>query len=671
MIKLRSLRGKLVVVPLMLIFVGVLGIGLISSMILRSSLIDEIKSSGLYNAMRFIERITDNHETLNIVVTEVEGKIHSANRVVASNEDAMSNQFLSRLAQQLDLIEINIYDKSGKVTFSNVNANIGNMLDAEAPSQSVLSGKSNQFFDEIIYNEASKKTIKYGYLKHPSGGMIQTGVDAIRLQYLQRAFSYQKLIEQLSSSDEVSFAILMDESLSVLAHTDEQSVGQQAMDRPEYAEALEAMREMVIETEDDGKGSKVLNVIVPFEIKGRGKMLISLGFSMDNVYAAVNEGRFFTYVMALSIFVFVGGFLLVTSMRVVRVIGQLKSRLMHMAAGDFTVRSKISSKDELGDMAEAVVLLQNSVGDIVSNVRIASEKLETAAHALSDKTQETVAASNEVGHAVHLIASGAVSQSEDIREGERAISGLSEIVILNGIKLEALGASTHLVESLKGEGSEQLKALIDQSAVSKNATILVSGVIDQTHVSVEKITAASKQIEGISRQTNLLALNASIEAARAGESGRGFSVVADEIRKLAEESNRFTEEITTVIEELTQKIDQAVNNVKTLEQVIDLQNTGVDITRQKFEGITEALGVMRMNIGEVNGAQSQMIQMNDVLTGIMTHLSRISEENASGAEEAAASIEAQIEAINHVDMEAGALTDLSMTLKERLSIFNI
>lgn len=674
MVKLRSLRGKLVLVPLVLIFFGVVGIGLISSLILKTSLINEIKSSGLYNAMRFIERITDNHETLNIVATEVEGKIHSANRVVASNEETMSNQFLSRLAQQLDLLEINIYDASGIITFSNVNANIGRAFSTDAPAQAVLSGKSNSVFDEIIYNTESKKTIKYGYLKHPSGGMIQTGVDAIRLQYLQRAFSYQKLIEQLSSSEEVTFAVLMDGDLNILAHSDASEIGGVVIDRPEYAEALSAMQESVFETVYGSEDVNVLNVIVPFEIKGRGKMLISLGFSMDPVNAAVDGGKLSTLIMAFTIFLFVGGFLLVTSMRVVGVIGKLKGHLIKMAEGDFAASldsAAVKRTDELGEIGHAAVLLQDSVKDIVYSVRGASEKLEQAALSLSEKTRETVEASNEVGHAVGLIAAGAVSQSEDIREGESTIKGLKAIITVSGERLDALNASTHIAETLKGEGNDQLSKLIEQTSVSKRATKEVSSVIDQTHVSVEKITAASKQIEGISRQTNLLALNASIEAARAGESGRGFSVVADEIRKLAEESNRFTEEITKVIEELKQKIDKAVENMSTLEHVIDVQHEGVDTTRQKFEGISSALEMMRADIGNVNGAQHHMIQMNETITEIMSHLSRISEENAAGSEEATASIEAQIEAIEHVDVQAAALTDLSLALKESLRIFNI
>lgn len=193
-----SLRGKLIFIPLILIFLGVIGIGLMSSLISKKSMVEEMENSGIYSSKRFIERITDNNETLKIVNTEMEGKIHAANRVVASNEDVMSNQFISRLAQQLEVYEINLIDANGVIQFSNLSANVGKKIDANAASQDVLKGKASTWFDDIVLNAETNKPYKYGYLKYPAGGMVQTGVDAIRLQYLQKAFSYQKLIEQMA-----------------------------------------------------------------------------------------------------------------------------------------------------------------------------------------------------------------------------------------------------------------------------------------------------------------------------------------------------------------------------------------------------------------------------------------------------------------------------------------
>jgi len=659
---------------LLLIFLGVTGISIISSIISRSSLLGEMENSGIYSSMRFIERITDNNETLKIVNTEIEGKLHSANRVVASNEATMSNQFLTRLAQQLDLYEINIYDVNGVIQYSNLNGNIGLKLEADAPAQVVLSGKENSFFDEIVLLGEPSKPYKYGYLKYPSGGMISTGIEALRLQYLQKAFSYQKLIEQMASSDEVELAMMIDENYNVVAHNDPSQIGSNVSSDASFKLIFDEQKERVYESKLASTGSQVLNVVVPFEIKGQGKYLINLGFSMKNVNEAVAKSRFSIFGLSALIFICVGGFLIITSSKVVSVIGKLKSQLNRMAKGDFSesiVLKASGRKDELSEIAIAVRELQASVRDIVSSVVISNEKLESAAVSLSEKTQETAIASNEVGQTVNLIAAGAVSQSDDVQKGETTIKAFEEIIRFNAERLEALNHSTKTVDHLKDEGYALLKQLTEKTIISSDAAKEVSIVIEQTNISADKITTASLQIQGISKQTNLLALNASIEAARAGEAGKGFSVVADEIRKLAEESNRFTQEITIVIQELIDKIGRAVVNIGTLEVLVGEQQQSVLETNNKFEGISNAIENMRLKIDEVNDAQGKMSFMNHEINEIMSHLSRLSEDNASGAEEAAASIEAQVIAINYVDNQAGELTELSKQLNEKLKLFNI
>ena len=669
-----SLRRKLIVIPLLLIFLGASGIGVFSSIILKNSLVDELENSGLYSSKRFIERISDNSETLKIVNNEMEEKIHASNRVVASNEELISNQYVSRLAQQLGIYEINVYDENGKIEFSNISTNIGKKLDKDAKAQTVLTGKSNSLFDEILYNEDSKKTLKYGYLKLPEGGMVQTGADALRLQYLQKAFSYQKLIEQMASSEEIEFAMMIDESGKVIANNELSIVGKTFDQNSIYFQALESGLDQVAIDKSIATDNNILNVVVPFEIDSQGKHLISLGFSMEKVNAVVNKGRLITYILTALIFIFVGGFLAITSGRVVSIIGILKVHLNGMAQGNFgnvLNRKLISRKDELGEIAQAIDELQGAVTDIVKRVVETNFKLDTAIQALTEKTSETTAASYEVGQTVNAIASGAVSQSEDVKMGRASIASLDTLIEDNEKRLKALEEATEIVEKLKEEGFSELELLIGKSDISTKSAREVTLIIEQTHLSADKITSASEQIKGITRQTNLLALNASIEAARAGEAGKGFSVVADEIRKLAEESNRFTEEITTVISELTQKIGVAVDNMLTLESLVAAQKLSVTGTTDKFKGISTALSVMKTELLSVTDSQSSMMDMNLKIKGIMEHLSNISEDNAAGAEEAAASIEGQVNAIKHVDLKTNELTELMLQLNQRLKLFNI
>ena len=189
--------------------------------------------------------------------------------------------------------------------------------------------------------------------------------------------------------------------------------------------------------------------------------------------------------------------------------------------------------------------------------------------------------------------------------------------------------------------------------------------------SAEKIDTASTMIQSIADQTNLLALNAAIEAARAGEAGRGFSVVAEEIRKLAEQSNNFTSDIKEVINELKAKSQSAVDTMKVVQTTIMDQTSSVKDTEGKFEAIARAIDSVNDIIEKLNESSKLMIQNKDIIISLSENLSDISEENAAGTQQASASMQEQAATIEEIANSGESLAEIAEELQALVAQFKI
>ncbi len=194
------------------------------------------------------------------------------------------------------------------------------------------------------------------------------------------------------------------------------------------------------------------------------------------------------------------------------------------------------------------------------------------------------------------------------------------------------------VERMKEEGFSILEDLVEKTKANSSISKEIQQVILDTHESARRIEEISHMIGGIAKQTNLLALNAAIEAARAGDSGKGFSVVAEEVRILAEDADRLSKEIATVINDLREKAAGSVEKMDEVSAIVSQQSGSVEMTRLKFEGIAESIEETRMAIQVITRSVEEMGNKKNEVVKIIMNLSAVSEENASGTEEVSQSI---------------------------------
>lgn len=360
------------------------------------------------------------------------------------------------------------------------------------------------------------------------------------------------------------------------------------------------------------------------------------------------------------------------------------SHRMGKALEAITIRAgKIASLDVTEDISEGLIKRKDEVGilahsfqEIIGNLREfagaitdAANHLQNSSMNLSLSSEQSAAAADEVAKAIEDIAQGATHQAVDTEDAAGHINELGVLVENNQNDINQLNASTKEVDNLKDQGLKIVEELVEKTEATNKAAIEIQNVIHSTKESAEKIENASNMIRNIAEQTNLLALNAAIEAARAGEAGRGFGVVADEIRKLAEQSNGFTEDIAVIVNDLSSKTEQAVKTVDGVTKIIEIQNKSVSQTNEKFIGISNALENMGGIINNISRSGEEMMSKKDRIIDIVQSLSAIAEENAAGTQEAAASVEEQTATMAQIASACEDLENLAHNMKEGISRF--
>lgn len=470
--------------------------------------------------------------------------------------------------------------------------------------------------------------------------------------------------------EESGFAFLLDSTGQFLAHQDfEISMNQSLNEDNELSTISDDLL-----NNDNGSVSVTSNnqdYRVYYETLESTGWKLAVMAPTGELFASVND--IVVQVIWLTLLIILLTFVLISfySRSFSKGIKYFSENLSFISQGNFTKFAKVRSNDEIGKMGQYYNKVLEDLRHLVIHISESSENVASMTEELSATSQHAAVASGEVTKTIEEIARSASEQAEDIDVTSANVQSMSTLLEQELRYIKELNKATVQIDKQKEEGFGILSTLIEHTQKSNEATEEIYKMILQNNESAKKIESSSAMIEDIANQTNLLALNAAIEAARAGEAGKGFSVVAEEIRNLAEQSSSFTNEIKKIIDELKVQSQTVVGTMDEVKLIIEEQSTSVNQTKNKYDGIAKGIGVIENIANKLSQSIDSMNENKDKITDLTHNLSAISEENAAGTEQASASMEELDATISEISHSGESLADVAEKLRMLIEKFEV
>jgi len=454
---------------------------------------------------------------------------------------------------------------------------------------------------------------------------------------------------------------------TLIAGTSKDSIGQK-IDSKELESVFKGKTEAFM---SEWKNTPAYNVTVPIKQGEKVVLSVSVGISVNNMEDTIKSSIMKSIISGIIILIMVTIAAIIIAKRIAEPIESMEVTVGEIGKGDLTTEYKVKGKDEIGRLAYTSNETTKSLRVLIKKIKSISLSLNNLSQDISNGGEEVASASEEIVLAVTSVSEQGIKQTEDLSNALEILEEFSSDLNNVSDKLLKLGENGEEIKNDSTKGAENITSLSNTIEDMQKSFHIVRNKVGNLDESISQINSIVDVINSVAKQTNLLALNASIEAARAGESGKGFSVVAGEIKKLAEEVLTSAKNITGLVNKVMKETKDVSETTDLAANIVEGSKENIEESVSAFKEIITKVNNIPVKINEVNEVLQKTMKGKDKIISTVENIASNSEEISSLSQEVTASTEEQSAITNEIAIAAKKLLNMAKALENNTSSFKV